>query len=390
MWTIDKLIKIFGRESVIVKIVRYFSKIYGIIGEVAVPQLLQSIALMKIANRYDLLRLRKHVMLHWDPGWVKSTLLRHMTMFIPREFTWTVETALSEAVVRGSAVESRGRYRIIPPVLVKDLVIIPELSTAISKSRPEVVEMFLEGLESSIMTVRLVKLARALDRTENREILEQLGIEIVDNNTAIRYRPKATVWTATHTLDNLPRAHQQAFLDRFTIVKISRKLLDKDLLRIYDGLLNRDVDYEKQLVQEFQELLDTISFTDDDFKYVHQVVKEFIVSLREEGFPLSPRDCSELLRTAIATNILVAQSPAPKPVLWSALEQMIPHLERKTLLEKIAEALRNKPMTIDEICDEFGISEDYATRIVKCYLRASKMQMGTDEKGRPIVKYYLA
>ena len=364
-YTIDKWLKIFDKAHVVSQLLTYFRDCYSVIADYAVPQLLQSLALIPVAKRFNLVRLRKHILLYWDAGWLKSTILQHFASFVPPSVELTIESSFSDAVVRGSA--ARGRF--IPPLAVKDLVVVPELNVALIKD--EILQILLSVLENDRITVRLVKLAEALAEIDEdtRLWLAQKGIEVVDAN-AISYVPQMTMWTASHTLESINDNLRDAILSRFTVVHIPTGVLASHIVDVYRGMLRRDPEYEAQLREGLERVLSSWSLSDKDVATIHKWVEDFLKSLLDEGYLVTPRDASEMLKTAIAVSVLYGASPAPRPFVEDALGQLKEFLLRESVEERVLKLLASRPMTTKEIAKELGVPYMRAYRLLKRLERA--------------------
>jgi len=374
--TLDYFFKIFDKMHAVRRTLEYFEHCYSVIARYAVPQLLESLALIPVARKFNLVRLRKHVLLYWSPGWLKSTLLQHFASFVQGIVRVNIEAAFSEAVVRGSAV----RDMFIPPLAVQDLVVIPELN--ISGINDEIMQVFLSALENDIITVRLVKLGEVIAEMddEQREELRREGIIIIPPN-GIQYIPRMTVWAATHTLETIKLELKEAILSRFTIVSIPREVLKRHLLDIFDGMLRRDSEYEAELSAELARVLNSWNLTDDDIKTLHSWVKEYVQGLIEEGKYVTPRDVNELLKTAIATSVLLGSSPAPRPLIEEALDNVTRYLIRDSLEEQAERILRERgEVTRTELAEALGISLSKAYKVLRA--------IGAEKRKDPVIVGY--
>lgn len=141
------------RKKLFKRIVDAFEHKYSWLGKQASREMLLSAASWNI-NKYSdpPMRFRNHVMLAWDRGWIKSTLMRKMATVLGSDLCSTVGK-VTDAAMRGSI--SQGQF--MPPKPLKTPVVI---STEFGQTSfdDELLNLFLNMLEEGHTNVSLNKI----------------------------------------------------------------------------------------------------------------------------------------------------------------------------------------------------------------------------------------
>ena len=175
------------------------------------------------SNKRIPIRLRRHLLFAWPPGWSKTAMLRPVRAIFGDRANWI--TTISDAVMRGSV--SEDNMFIPPEVLVSDIMLIPDLVTLLTGSTAEgVAGQLLPLLEEGFVRVALVKLGT---KSAAEQIRTQMrDHEITIENGRMAYKTNAIMMAATHERPRFIASN--ALRDRFVIV-VPEHELDDNLLR---------------------------------------------------------------------------------------------------------------------------------------------------------------
>ncbi len=349
------------------EILKYFEKVYfPAIAHRVVPILLYSAAISQFV-KYEKelhMRFRLNVMLNWKHGYVKSTLLDHIAELLPLRCRKL--TASSSAAIRGSFVDNQ---IYVPELLLCDIMMFPEF-TAIMKSDEDTIAALLVILEDADVSVALVKGGRA-SASEVKK-LEALGAHF--EHKRLMYRNQAIVWTATHTLDNIPDKLRDALLERWKIIYIPPSEIPEGFA-YQDPTELRDTEYDIQIADTLK-----VMFSADrkpDLKFQRAVVNKLHPIWKDQE--KSPRDIGDVRRVVLAHKYLF-----PEATIDDTLE-MILRLDKPfstlTTRERIAELITKNPRTLQELLDQTGVSKNA--------LYMSLKRLGALKTGNRPSYYYL-
>lgn len=332
-------------EGVYHDYVSVLKKIFGAIGERVGDATFLSLVSWKVQDdKYlqylGLGRVRQHILLYWERGWAKSSILIFIkNWLIPSWIRTKIGTEGSIAALRGSVV----RRRIyIPRLALADVYIVPELASWIhpaggeSGSATKMLGVLNVALEEGEVEVDLIKVADILP--EEIQMAKNYGVEITMDGT-MKYKTKFVMWAATHSLDFLPKSIRDAFLSRFMIIKMPRSVLTSDLAL--------ELIFEKKDVTE-EELRD-ICYNLGKF-LMNLKIK---IDLLERGVKLAKRVLIEEARNGFHVSPRVANYVRVISILYA---HILPNLHDEALVSlirrKVAE-MRHAAMPIEEIILEF-------------------------------------
>jgi hypothetical protein len=330
-------------------VVGYFKNLYEIPGEVGASELMLSLATLFLqrTNHFDG-RIRKHVLLHWQHGWLKTTILLVMKDILPDFIKANYSTKVTEAALRGSV--AGGRFY-PPEIKVSDVVIYPELSSIMNAQDAELVGNLLSALEEGRVRVSLVRF-HELDEYGLQDAAKY-GINVSEGR--ISYTTDVIVWAASHTLDNIVPSLRRAFLDRFSIVSIPQYLLTTKLAsRIRRR--QRDRNLEAELRQELSRFFKK-DFTLPDKGEVHDVIDSVLSNVT---VTVNPRLQYELFKTGLA--YLLYGKENLRGLLKCKLSQ---YLSMPRSKQEVLEGVISTPKTQEEILRETGWSRATFYRVLE-------------------------
>jgi hypothetical protein len=194
---------------------------YSWLGRQVAEELLDSVALSVIERTYGLpFRANQHILLIWDVGWFKSSLLSDFKSFMPAAYFGGVGK-ITDAVLRGT-VETAAKpgYRfVVPKVLDYDFLVVKEFGKNLTEETG-LKETLLTALEDRVVEVSLAKFAQ-LDSLERKSVEEQYKSAEFrwDSATSFAYKTHVTLWCANYT-----PIEDSALLSRFNIVVPEQEL----------------------------------------------------------------------------------------------------------------------------------------------------------------------
>jgi hypothetical protein len=353
--------------SIFDRLTAYFGRLYSpAIAAKCLRPLLYSGILQKWVHLEERnhFRYRLNVMLKWRHGWFKSSVLKQVAGWMPCNAR--ALTASSSAAIRGSF---RAGQFYVPELLLNDILIFPEL-TSVLRADDEVVAALLGALEEADVRVALVK---AMDLTQEEERrLETYGARFEDQRLC--YRNRATVWTATHTVDNIDDRLRDSLLSRFHVCtvresEIPREAAWRDPSRLYDADLEQDV---------YQWL--TGVFLRDSTPD-HAFAAEVVARLQERFADVRkpPREVGDARRMALAHHELFPDHDAQ-----ATADVVAPFLEAEhalTTREIIANFIFQQPRTAKEIIRHANTSKSNVYNHMK--------RLGVSKVGHNPTRYYL-
>ena len=198
---------------------------YGWLGRQVAENLLDSIACSVINRCYPVtFRANQHVLLIWESGWYKSSLLSDFVSMMPSDYIGAIGK-ISDASFRGTieANARPGRRFVCPNCLMYDFLLVREFGRGLTEDA-QLKETLLTALEDQRVTVSLAKFSQ-LDDLERRGIEQQFTRDnlVWENDNSFHYRTSFTMWAANY----LP-VEDIALLSRFNVVVPNRDL-DDDL-----------------------------------------------------------------------------------------------------------------------------------------------------------------
>lgn len=354
------------RKEVYTDIRDAFAEKYDFLGAQVARECLLSAASWNIDKYSDPpMRFRNHVMLTWQPGWMKTTMLLKMRKVFGDELVSTCGK-ITEAAIRGS-IES-GRFS--PPKPLRTPIVI---STEFGQTEfeGELLHTFLNLLEEGRTNVSLNKIA-ALSESEKRNVEKKYNDEVVfkaenefDLNTSFVF------WGATHDPKQLD---ENALKDRFNIITPAKPLTGE-----VTEAIDTAPSIESQLSQDTIHAVRRMIRSD---KPVSTNFKPPSAFYRKYG--MSPRTSRDVQAYMAARNWWGLETTP------DVMEEYIKHLQKSRRIsslsteERVLELIFDNPMTYDEIQQNTGLTK---VEIYKILQRIDASRAGTgDEKAEWVVR----
>ena len=334
--------------SIFREIIAYFDQKYGIIGVMAAEELLHSLCSYHL-NHYLVSqgirgRNRRHVLLFWDPGWVKTSFLTHFLNIVDG-VKWAPITSLTPPTIYGSMSANKKFYP--PELLINDIICIGELSSVLSSADHELTAQLLAALEEGHIRVARIKFG---DMKE--EDLEKYP-EIKFEDGRIEYDTSAIFWAATHTLDNLNKHLREAFLQRFVLVEVPYWELTNELTR---KILSAKVDYkrEAELKKKLAQVMNNgigERLTEDKIDFVQSYTDKRIQEL-EGVFRISPRLANDIQKPAYYFSCFTDNQTEIQKYIDQRFQRVKRDDFRKLpLRDQIIIMLEKQPYTVKKLVD---------------------------------------
>jgi hypothetical protein len=327
------------------------TKKYSWLGRQVTEELLDSLASSIIDRCYEMpFRANQHVLLIWESGWYKSSILGDFQRMMPKEYIGGVGT-ISDAALRGT-VETNAKpgMRFVPPTVLKDdFLIVREFGKGLTED-PNLKQTLLNALEDQEVHVTLAKFAQ-LDSTERRKAeLDYKDDKFVwDTDTSFRYTTKATFWAANYTpIDDA------ALLSRFNIVH-PEKQLDDELMHWVMTHPYLDITLEPGVTPMFPDIQTAV----DGIMGNHRPDIPFSINLREElkGIRgLGPRIYSNIIKKLMAAAWWGFWYDGGQ-VRALAMSSLIAKSDsQKGIDDQVIDKLKEGWYTLGEIATELGVS----------------------------------
>lgn len=363
--------------------------IFGTVGERVADATFLSLASWKIQDdeimqQLKLGRIRQHILLYWEKGWAKSTMLTFIKeRLLPSWVRTKLGTEGSIAALRGSV--SKGKL-FIPRMALADVYVVPELASWLNpagggegRESVKMLGVLNVALEEGMIEVDLIKFA-SLDFEEIQRAREY-GIEITETGT-MRYRTKFVFWAATHSVDFIPRSMRDAFLSRFMVIKIPRTELTNELAINMVFNPKRIPDERIESVKyELAKFLMELKIKIDLLERAAKTSKEVLLGVIKRGLRISPRVANYIRVIGVLYSHIMPE--ADDELIKRLLERKLMEIRFSTLtMEEIILEFCKQPRTIKEIQEVTGLSR--AT--VYYYIRKLPIQPMQDKRSK-VIKY---
>ena len=347
--------RFYSYDSVYFDVVKYFKELFGVLGEMASDELMLSLASWRLQKTLpksiDVGRIRKHVLLFWRKGWLKSTILRVFSDLLPNFIRKTFLSDASRQSLTGSAVGDKFKP---PEFKVNDIIIIPEMTSIFDNFDSKFIGAFLTALEEGRIAVSYVKFSNLSEE----EIVDAFGeYEIVIRNGRIEYDVDSVVWCGAHTYATLERHLRDAFIDRFTVVSPEPDVFNNEFVNKVLGF-KRDLSFEISLRANIEKKLNSIKFDIDDYNYIFSIVKEVCSDFYQ---PISPRFISEVQKTGV--SFYAWNDTASKSEIVEYITDKIIKYSKASIPvdDKMVSLLRSRPVSVDELKEfsDYGFTDIY-------------------------------
>lgn len=337
------------------------------VGEKIVPILLYSAILQQYHGdeQHDTTRYRLNVMLTWDFGWWKSSVLEMVARLLPSYINVNVLTTSSAAAIRGSFYN--GKFY-VPELLLNDIMIVSEL-TSILRTDEDTIGALLGALEEANVRVALIK-AGGLSAAEI-SMIHSYGADTKDGR--LIYRNKCSMWTATHTTDNIPDPLRDAFLSRFYLCHLDADEIPAEAA-YNDPKDMFNLEYEKELKAKLSTIMNLCERPDHNF--ANAVINELRPFIRGKK---SPREIGDLRRIIVAHHMYCPDEDVVTVSKW--VVKFINQYSALTSRELIAQYIYQNPRSLSSILDFTGLK--------KANVLGHLKRMGVNKTGGNPIKYYI-
>lgn len=335
------------RKEVYENIRDAFGEKYNFLGAQVARECLLSAASWNIDKYSDPpMRYRNHIMLTWDPGWLKSNMLMRMKDILGDDLVKTCGK-VTEAVMRGSV--NGGRFS-PPTVLQAPIVVSTEFGQ--TEFEGELLHSFLNLLEEGETNTSLNKIAGLSEATKD-DIEERYKGEIkfrseneFDLNTSFVF------WGATHEPELLT---ENALKSRFNVVTPAKPLT---------GKVTEAIDKSPPLKQLIDG--DTVKAVRRMIKSKQKVRTDFKPpSSFYDEYTLTPRESRDV------QSYMAARNWWGLDVNPKVMEEYITHLKRSRRIasmnkyERVMDLIFDNPMTYDELINKTGYDKRELYKILE-------------------------
>ena len=285
-------------------------------------------------------RYRLNVMLQWESGWLKSTILNKIRSFFP--FRAHLLTSSSAGALRGSF--NDGKFY-LPELLINDVLVVPEFVELLQDDKVLAKE-FLNALEDAEVRCGLVKGGKVGDKEKKR--IEECGGKFEDER--LSYRSYCTIWSGTHTLDGITERSREALISRFHVVSIQPFEIPNDLAWKDPAELT-DKDFELEIRAWLTKIYKNAAVPDVEF--ANDVVKKIKGEYLNER--KHPREVGNLRRMAVAHKELFPEMGVVESANF--LKRFFNVYAGLPSKEILASYIFNNPKTFNEIQTFTGLEK---------------------------------
>jgi hypothetical protein len=324
---------------------------YSWLGRQVAEELLDSIACSVINRCYPVsFRANQHVLLIWDSGWFKSSLLSDFMSMMPNDYFGGIGK-VTDAAFRGTieANAKPGRRFVAPTSLLYDFLIVKEFGRGLTEE-VQLKETLLTALEDQRVIVNLAKFSQ-LDDLERRGIEQQFLRDnlVWENDNTFQYRTSFSMWAA-----NYNPVEDPALLSRFNVVVPNRELDDE---------LRNHVMMHPQLLIELEPGISP------PYTGIREAVDSVMGSHRPPlpmGFDLTSelagiRGLTPRIHSTIIKKLLAAawwgfwyDSDAIRGMAYSAISSK--RVSQRDYTDAVIDKFKSGFFTLQQVADELGLS----------------------------------
>lgn len=357
---------------------------YSWLGKQVAEELLDSIASSVIDRCYGMpFRSNQHVLLIWETGWFKSSILGDFISMMPNFYFGNIGS-ITDAALHGTVETNAkpGRQFVPPTVLYHDFLLIREFGKNLTEEA-KLKEDLLMVLEDQTITVSRSKFA-CLDEQEKRgsEVMYAQDNMTWENDTTFRFKTKCTVWAA-----NYNPIEDRAMLERFNIV-VPQKKLDSNLRDYVMTHPTMDIKPEAGVCPPYKDINEAV----DSVMHSHRPPLPVSISLKKEfeGIRgITPRTHSNILKKLKAAAWWGFWYDSDD-VHGMALSSVSAKSESQRDVEStIIEKLLGDWYTVQGLAGELGVSTKKVVEVLKG-LRDQPFAVvrKKDSKGKYLVRVY--
>lgn len=348
------------RRQVYNEIVEAFGVKYSWLGAQAAREMLMSAASWNI-HQYSNppFRFRTHVMLAWERGYLKSTMMRVMADILGDEFTSTIGK-VTDAAMRGSV--SGGSFT--PPKPLKSPIVI---STEFGQTdfNDELLNLFLNQLEEGMTNVAMNKIAQ-LSENQRTNIENKYDNRInFGANNEFDLKCDFVFWGATYDPSKLA---DDALRSRFSVVS-PVKPLNHEITQAADSNPGVKSQLRRTTVQDIRSFLRQKEEFPVDFRPPDSFYREYNLIPRESRDIQAYMACRNWW--GLSTNPDVMRDYIEYLKESRRISTMKPQ-------ERVFDLIFDHPKTYQELMDETGMQKERLFKILKS-IDATRDKSDSDE-----------
>jgi hypothetical protein len=315
-----------------------FADKYSFLGARSARELLMSAASWNI-DKYSNppFRYRNHVMLTWEPGWVKSTLLRKMQMVLGDDLVSTCGK-LTAAVLRGSV--SGGKFS--PPAPLK-APIVASTEFGQTEFNDELLNTYLALLEEGKTNVSLNKIAGLSEGAKRNAQKRFDGITFKENNE-FDLEVDFVFWGATHDPTLLA---ENALKSRFNIVAPAEPLTG-EVTELMDKSPPITKTLDNTTIQDVRTIVKSEKEVATNFKPPSQIYRKF---------SLSPRESRDVQSYMAARNWWGLEVNPDIMIEFIKEHKRSRRVAAMSTKERVKNLIFDNPLTYEEIMTKTGLTK---------------------------------
>lgn len=336
------------RSEIYKEIVKSFEQSYVWLGRQVAEEALDSAASWNIQQHQpQKYRVRKHLLLYWEAGFLKSSLLMQIKNLLGDDKAMSISD-FTVASLRGSV---EGNTFVVPIPLKRPFAICTEFGQIINSSHDDLIQQLLNLLEEGVATVSLSKISY-LSQGVRDETIQKYPIHFIDDNT-FTYNVNWVLMAGTY---NQKFLIDSALESRFNIVIPEQKFDKKFTKKIINGKpFSLDLDvvdtFRRMLDEPYKKLNTTINLPDELFE-----MEDLSLNLRQLGN----------LSSWVLTKRWWGIDITDKDIIDRAMKLYNTSKEIwQTETDKVITLLMNAEKTLEEIIQETNISPTRVVRILK-------------------------
>lgn len=323
------------RKVIFNNIVQAFGNKFSWLGEDFAKEFLLSCASYNI-QEYSKpeYRVRRHLLLFWEPGWLKSALLTYAQELLSDELSIMLSD-ITNAALRGTV--EMGQF-MSPYVLKRPFSICTEFGQIICNDI-EIVQKLLNVLEEGKVLVSLAKVG-SLSESQRQAIQDEYRIKFIDSNTftySTNWILMAGTYKKRFLVDN-------ALQSRFNIIAPDKELTSE---------LTRKIDKsDKFNVDE-----DTAFYFRDEIKkptVLEKTNPRLPDAIYTDNPGLSPRHSSKL-KSYVLSSLWWGVVPSKSEVSELAKKYIKADDVWLSGIDKVWNLIKENPCTVDEIMNATGL-----------------------------------
>jgi hypothetical protein len=196
----------------------------------------------------QLIRMRQHILLYWDPSYFKSTLIDEFSKTVPVCMNIVNISSMTPETLFGSI--SDDRQNIVKPVLaIARFAKIDELLSFLGSSNTmkDIVNTLNTAMEGKKVTRHLLKLGQPEFDPDKILQLKKENVEYDPFNAQLSHQPDITIWAASRPMDNRTYTYLRTagHLGRFHVIQY--EISDEQAERFFTKHLCPDMKLQEDL-----------------------------------------------------------------------------------------------------------------------------------------------